>query len=282
MNSIDYIKILRPSNAAMAAGAVWLGAWISRSAIGAENISLLAAAAFFSTGFGNVINDILDRETDRISHPDRPLPSGRMSIGNASIYMILLATAALTASFSVAPLYGIATVIPLTALLLYARFLKGTPLVGNILVSLLVAYSLLFGSLAAPDLSSLFIPALCAMLLNLSREIIKDIQDTPGDRAAGIVTTAALPAALLQKILLVCSGIFAVVVYLPFFRGDFGIPYVLAVTAIAVPLHTFRITLVLKPDWTGKCAKISRLLKIEMVSGLAALAIDRLFTTLLK
>ena len=280
MKIIHYLTILRPVNAAMAAGAVWLGAWISSSPLSTWAITLLGTVAFISTGFGNVINDILDRHTDRICHPGRPLPSGRMSIRNAYGYLVILGVAALFTAFRIAPLYGYATAIPLVVLVLYALFLKGTPLAGNLLVSLLVAYSLVFGSLNAPGFHRLVLPALLAMLLNLSREIVKDIEDKPGDTAAGIATTAILPQKLLKVILLACSVLYGMMVLLPFFLGHFGFAYVIVVAAAPLPLHIYRLRLLLKSAWTVHCGTMSLLLKIEMLFGLAALAADRLTTIL--
>ena len=279
MKIIHYLTILRPVNAAMAAGAVWLGAWISSSPLPAGPIFLLATVAFLSTGFGNVVNDLLDRHTDRISHPDRPLPSGTVSVRNAFGYLVFLGIAALLIAFLVAPRYGYATMLPLAALVLYALFLKGTPLAGNLLVSLLVAYALVFGSLGAPGLRRLVLPALLAMLLNLSREIIKDIEDAPGDTAAGITTSAALPPELLKKFLLISSILYGMTVFLPYFLGHFGFPYVIVISLAVLPLHIVRLRLLLKASWTAYCSTMSLLLKIEMLLGLVALAVDHLTAT---
>ncbi len=276
MKILHYLTILRPVNGMMAAGAVWLGAWISSARLNSLSVSVLAAVAFFSTGFGNAINDILDLKTDMISHPDRPLPSGSISVRAAVWYTVLLAGAALLLAFRVAPLYGFATLAPVCALTLYALFLKGTPLVGNLLVSLLVAYALLFGSLEAPDFNHLLLPALLAMFLNLSREIVKDIQDVAGDTAAGINTTAVLTPATLRILLFLISICYLSMVFLPFVFGHFGIPYLIVVVAGALPLHVMRLRFMLRKEWRENAPKISHLLKLEMLLGLAALAVDRL------
>ena len=276
MKILHYLTILRPVNGIMAAGAVWLGAWISSTLLSCASVSILSAVAFLSTGFGNVINDILDWKTDQISHPDRPIPSGSMSVGAAVLYALFLAATALLLAFNVAPLFGFATFVPVIALLLYALFLKGTPLVGNLLVSLLVAYALLFGSLEAPGFKHLLLPALLAMLLNLSREIVKDIQDIAGDTAAGIRTTAVLTPATLRILLLAISAAYLPLAFLPFIAGHFGIPYLIVVAAVSLPLHAMRLRYMMRNEWYAYSSKLSLLLKLEMLAGLAALAIDRL------
>ncbi|MCI4347776.1 MAG: UbiA family prenyltransferase, partial [Thermoplasmata archaeon] len=40
---------------------------------------LAATSTAFVTAGGNVINDLLDRESDRVNHPNRPLVSGAIS-----------------------------------------------------------------------------------------------------------------------------------------------------------------------------------------------------------
>jgi geranylgeranylglycerol-phosphate geranylgeranyltransferase len=275
MHFSSYIKIIRWQNAAMAAGAVLLGAWISRSDLGNAYCLLLAFAAFFSTGFGNIINDIIDIESDRISHPSRPLPKGLISKRSAWIYCILCAGTALFCSFSVAPIYGYATLLPLALLIVYAFHFKGTPLAGNIIISLLVAYSLLFGSLDAENRVMLYLPATLAMLLNFSREIIKDLQDEQGDRATGVVTSASLSPILLKKVLFVCDGVYVLLLFAPVIIGTCGKGYLITVLITVLPLHAIRLFHFVKSSWTSRCGLLSSLLKFEMLAGLLALTIDR-------
>ena len=277
---LAYIKILRVQNAAMAAGAVFLGAWIAESVHTVFQTALLALAAILATGFGNVINDILDLETDRISHPDRPLPRGLISVTAAGWYAGLLVAGALAASWSVAPRYCFATFFPLMLLSLYAFFLKKTPLAGNILVSLLVAYTLLFGAIEAPFRLRLIIPALLAMLLNFTREIVKDLQDETGDRAAGMTTTASLPRRTLLAILYGCSSVYLPLLFIPSLTGVCTLVYAATVGVLVIPLHMMRLMLFFRYRLVSRLGKASLSVKLELLSGLAALTLDRLFRSI--
>ena len=276
MTIVPYLKIIRLSNAAMASGAVFLGSWISSAPLLPINSIILAAVAFFATAFGNIINDLIDIESDRINHPSRPLPQGDIKPVHALCFGLFTAAAALFGAFYVKPLYGIATLVPLLLLVCYALFFKGTPLFGNILVSLLVAYAILFGSLEAPRINHLVIPSVSAMLLNLSREIVKDIQDVSGDQSSGIVTTAILPDTLLKWLLYCQSLLSALLLYVPFILGHFGFIFVGCVTVFTVPLHLKCFIILIKKDWTLQGARLSTLYKLEMLSGLAALAADHI------
>lgn len=277
MPILPYLKILRIQNAAMATGAVFLGAWIGESPLPLHKTTQLAFAALLSTGFGNVVNDIFDIETDRISHPQRPLPQGVISSFAAGVYALVLAALALFIAFSVAPVFGVATLLPLVLLLLYAVRLKGTPLAGNVIVSLLVAYALLFGALTAPYLNRLFVPALLAMLLNFTREIIKDIEDETGDREAGIMTSATLSGNILSTLIYFCSTVYLLLLFVPVQTGVCGTVYSVTIVIVALPLHVYRLSVVLRKQWLQKTALMSRLIKYEMLAGLCALSLDHLF-----
>lgn len=280
MKSIAFVEMTRPLNALMAAGAVCLGAWISSSPLTCFQRFLLATVAFLATGFGNTINDIMDIETDRVSHPSRPLPRGTFSVKDALIFACVISLSALFCAFFVGLRFGFATLVPLLLLTAYALFIKGVPLTGNLLVSLLAAYALVFGSLSAPCLHYLYIPALLAMLLNFCREIVKDIQDRAGDLSADIFTSAALSHSLLKKIILVISILYALLLFLPFFLGHFGIVYAAFVSATCVPAMFYRLFLLRKRVWETRLPHISALLKVEMLFGLCALSADRLFSSL--
>ena len=88
------------SGAAAAAGAFpresWRWALVVLPAIG----SLMAAV--LNAG-NNALNQIYDLEIDRVNKPKRPLPSGRVTIGEAWIFTIVTYAAALVLAWLVAP-----------------------------------------------------------------------------------------------------------------------------------------------------------------------------------
>lgn len=272
---LPFLKILRIHNALIAAIAVSVGFWLSGSTIGGLMLVMLMLATIAATGFGNVINDIQDIESDRISHPDRPLPKGDISIRSAKFFSVILILISLGCGFTVSITHGIATLVPLVLLTLYALFLKGTPLTGNVVVALLVAYSILYGALTAPEFYRVIYPALFAFLLNIAREIAKDIQDEAGDRASGVITTAILPHQLLRTIIYCISLIYTVLLFVPFINKTFGLPYLALCSATVLPLHLYRTILIASGNWKQRLARISMFFKIEMLCGLAAIALDR-------
>ncbi|MCA1559868.1 MAG: UbiA family prenyltransferase [Acidobacteria bacterium] len=88
------------SGAITAAGAeprdVWTADLISYTAIGAVMAGILNAG-------NNALNQIYDLEIDRVNKPQRPLPSGRLSIREAWVFTCITYTLALLLAWFVAP-----------------------------------------------------------------------------------------------------------------------------------------------------------------------------------
>ena len=276
---VPYIHVIRPGNALMAGCAVLLGFWLS-NAHGISDLLLLTIAAVSATGFGNIINDIKDLPSDRISHPDRPLVTGNLKLKNAWIYLIALGLLSLAVSSGVSRYHLLATLLPLLFLILYARWLKGTPLIGNVLVALLVAYPLLFGGLTAVAFNRLLIPAALAFLLNLSREIVKDVQDEQGDTHAGLSTSASVPVPLLKGIVFTTGVIYLILLFLPYLFHQFGFAYLLICSGAVLPIHCLWNGQFFSKTWRSDLKSISGLIKLEMIFGLIALAVDQVLAIL--
>lgn len=83
-----YVEIIRPGNVIMAIIAVILVAILEKSID--VPIILAMLAVFFAMSGGNVINDYFDYKIDLINKPQRPIPSGRISLNNAKNYAYLL------------------------------------------------------------------------------------------------------------------------------------------------------------------------------------------------
>jgi geranylgeranylglycerol-phosphate geranylgeranyltransferase len=273
---IPYIKTARPTNALMTGAAVALGFWLGNATLPAPLLVFLVIAGISAASFGNVINDLHDIATDRISHCGRPLPKNEVSPDNARTFAWFLAFTALACGAFVSPVYSAGTALPLLLLTLYTRFFKSIPLAGNAVVSLLVGYALLFGALTAPGVKGLLVPALLAFMLNLIREIIKDLQDEPGDRAAGISTTASLRLPVIRGTVYSVSGVFLLLLLFPWLLRHFGAVYAAACAVIVLPVHILWLAVFTRKNWRGRLALLSLLIKIEMAAGLLALAADRM------
>ncbi|MEF8875003.1 MAG: UbiA family prenyltransferase [Candidatus Thermoplasmatota archaeon] len=137
---------------------------------------------FFFTAGGNVLNDYMDRETDEINHPDRPIPSGEVSPKSALIFSETMFGIGVILSFLL-PLYlpQIIVLSAVTLLVTYELRFKKKGFAGNLMISGLTGMLFIFGG---SIYGKLFLPVILGVLAFLSsvgREIMKDIQDLKGD-----------------------------------------------------------------------------------------------------
>ena len=181
---MSILKLCRMWNALFAAGVCVYSYWIAGTVAYTHAVSI-----FFLLCFANVHNDIVDFNIDKINRPDRPLPSGKISLKTA--YIIMFACLFLALGFGFELLWLFAVVAGLC--FVYNRFLKGLPLVGNFIVALLTTTPIVIPVLRIgfpqPELLNLMF---FAFTLTLAREITKDVEDMEGDRAMGLRTIPVL------------------------------------------------------------------------------------------
>ena len=185
------LRLVRIGNVAVSfAGAIVGG--LAAIGVGAATTSgfwtavlLAALSTACVTAGGNVLNDVLDVEEDRVNHPERPLVRGEWSVRDArGLATGLFAAGGLliVPLLAVAPLLGVIYVAAIGALLGYELRLKARGFVGNTVVALLTGLVFLYGGAAAGDALIVGPFAVMAFLATLSREITKDMEDVRGDR----------------------------------------------------------------------------------------------------
>ncbi|NMB78739.1 MAG: UbiA family prenyltransferase, partial [Methanomicrobiales archaeon] len=89
MSSAGLIRITRPVNS-FAAGIAAIVAYYIASGMIIPEVLLLLAIVFLVTAAGNVINDYFDVEIDRVNRPDRPIPSGLVTLSAARAFAVIL------------------------------------------------------------------------------------------------------------------------------------------------------------------------------------------------
>ncbi len=227
---------------------------------------------------GNAINDFFDFEIDAINRPDRPIPQGIISRREAFLSYVILSLVAIALSsllgwmpFIIASLFALAWYF-------YAKTLKAKGLIGNIVVSTGVGFTIIFGFLSASG-EHLILPitlALIAFSANLAREIVKTVEDLPGDKKAGLSTVPIRFG--IEKTKTLTKGLIALTCLLaitPFFLGLMGVLYlifsVLSVSMLAyILLRTDSLSIKSAGDF-------SKFLKIAMALGLLGMLLDLIF-----
>jgi len=184
---IAYLFLCRAWNALFAAAVCAYSFYIVRDnyEVNYYDAFFLSVGIFFLVAFANAHNDIIDCEIDKINRPNRPLPSGKISIRVAKISVCVLFF--LTMFFSILAGFKFAILFFAAALLclVYNRFLKSLPLVGNFTVALLTTLPVLI-----PMKFSIL--AFFAFMLTFAREIVKDIEDIEGDKSKNLKTLPLL------------------------------------------------------------------------------------------
>jgi 4-hydroxybenzoate polyprenyltransferase len=254
---------------------------------------LFTAVTALVAGSGYLINDIFDCKTDKLNKPDKSYIPEFINIKQAWIYYFIL----VLAGFMIAAYIAVNTqtifylgLYPLSVILLYlysARF-KSTILAGNILVSLFIAGVTGVVFLAQslyPDqdhTTTHTLTELCVLimtlsfLLNLVREIVKDLEDIEGDKAMGLNTIATgIPAQRIKiwlNALIFCT-IILVIIWLwhsAIAAGFMVRVYFLIFIAAPLILMIQKIKAArIKRDY----AKLSQLSKLIMLAGILSIFI---------
>ena len=184
------LRLMRPPNLAVSflgtavGGLVAVGKGVSIPAASWLPLLLAAVSTLLVTGAGNVLNDLGDRESDRVNHPDRPLVTGAVSVPAARALAVGLSVAAIGFALPVIvlePLVGFILGAAFLALLGYERAWKARGFVGNLSVAALTGLVFLYGGAALGNALLLTPFAGMAFLATLSREIVKDMEDVEGD-----------------------------------------------------------------------------------------------------
>jgi geranylgeranylglycerol-phosphate geranylgeranyltransferase len=136
------------------------------------------------------INDYWDVEKDRIDHPDRPLPSGQLSLAQARCSAVFLFECALIAAIPLGFYPFLLVALGIVVLWNYSHLLPYSGILGNFIVATIGAALIFLGSLIAGHPFTMLYFIGFVFCYALAKEIIWDIHDAEGDRAHGILTIA--------------------------------------------------------------------------------------------
>jgi len=236
------------------------------------NVFIAALAASLVMASGNIINDVFDIEIDRINRPSRPLPSGLIKINFALFFYFILVLISLALSLLISQSAFTIVLISHLILFLYSKYLKKVPLIGNITVAFLTGLVFIFGGVAVGNPSAAIIPASFAFLINLMREIIKDMEDVEGDRKADVITFPIKFGFQKSKLLILVITIFLVLFTLyPFLTKLYKIEFFIVVMILVNTILVYSLKLLFENHSSKNLNKISNLLKLNMVFGLIAI-----------
>lgn len=200
MNAKDVGQFLRPATLAAPAAGVVGGAVAATGGWPADPLPIAMGllSSLLLTGASNGLNQIADIETDRINRPDRPLPSGRMSLGAAWWLTGVLLAGALAAAVpaGVGFLACVVITVPVTAAYSFPPLrTKRIPFLANATIAtprgllLVLAGWAVGGGLWRHE--AWILGGLCWLYI-FGAATTKDFADAEGDRATGCTTLPLL------------------------------------------------------------------------------------------
>ncbi len=270
-----YLEIIRPGNAVMAVVAVILVIFISGNFT--LNALLACIVVFMVIGGGNAINDYFDHKIDAINKPNRPIPSGRISLRAARTYSASLFAVGTVIAFMIGLLPGIIALSTSILLVLYAYNLKKMTLIGNIVVSFFTGLTFVFGGVVVGVIETSIYLGFFAFLMTMAREIVKDMEDVDGDRKEGATTLPIIygmkSASILAAAFMIIASVASPVLY---FIGIFNILY-LAPLFAAIVVFLISAASILKDQSIQNTAKVSKRIKIGMGITFLAFAVGSPF-----
>jgi 4-hydroxybenzoate polyprenyltransferase len=200
MTAATFARLCRPATLPAPVAGVAGGAFAAAGGRPADTVALACAllSAVLLTGASNGLNQIADLETDRINRPDRPLPSGAITVRQAwlAVAAMLFASMALGVRAGWGYLVCAAVTVPVTAAYSFPPLrTKRIPLLANATIALPRGMLLVVAGWAVAGgflRTEAWLLGGVAFLYVFGAATTKDFADVAGDRATGCVTLPIL------------------------------------------------------------------------------------------
>ena len=266
-----YAMLSRPVNIVVASIAVVLAAGMTHEM--SFSIVYAIASVICITAAGNAINDYFDYEIDVINKPQRPLPSGKIEKKSAYVFSLVMFAGGSAISFLISPLCALIACSASIVLYYYAKILKNEGFIGNLTIAGLTGMAIIYGGLSVSGIEQIMYVALFAFMVNLGREIVKDIEDYEGDKAGGARTLAIRygirTASRLGKIPLIAL---IAVTAVPYVTGLYNI-YYLALVSVVDAILAYCVVILMKTPTISTATTVKSILKAVIIFGMFALYI---------
>ncbi len=267
--------IIRPVNFFIIILAVFIAGVIAGADL--ENLgglALTSLALAFASATGNVFNDIVDLEVDKKNRPNRILVSGKLTIREAKVLLVVCCVSSISAAALVNAEVLVLNLFIIAAVFLYSIFFQYKILLGNVIVSLMTASALIAGGLAVNNLYASMIPAFFAFATNLIREIIKDMEDVEGDKSNDVITfPVKYGLSKTVRLINVLTGLLLMLTLTPYVFGIYSIYYLLIIILFVHGIFIYMLYSLQKNISKSNLGKMSNLVKLNMVIGLIAIYI---------
>lgn len=261
-------------------------------------IWLLVASVFIAAA-GYIINDYFDLNIDQINKPEKNVFVRTINRRSAIIWHFILSLLGVVFTAIAVDLpkwyLVIANIICVVLLWFYSTSFKRQLLIGNIVISVLTAWTVLIFFFAFTEPSQAlaesspetikffriaFLYAGFAFIISLIREAIKDMEDLEGDERYGCKTLPIVAGIRATKIytmvwmVVLIAALVILQLYVLQFGWWFAIVY--SVLAVIVPL-VYSAFKLLQAQTTKDFYELSQLSKIIMLTGILSMIFFRIY-----
>ncbi len=275
-NLSQHIKLLRPLNLVISVFTMVVCASIMNGINDTKTLLITILVVVCYNAAANAYNDVLDYKTDVINRPCRPLVMGHVKKRTAlymAIILFVIGSVLTLALNHLAQFIAVGLALPI--MIVYSKFLKGTPLIGNATVAIILGLAFIFSGAAYEQINIMIIPASLAFGLTFVRELVKDMADIEGDAQAGL-NTFPVKAGLEKsaRVAISAACIIGGVALIPFYKNYYGFAYlIILVLGVEIPL-TIIVFSFLKSPAIKHAKQFSEVLKFSTIAGLMAFFID--------
>ena len=234
-------------------------------------IWLLSVSTVCIAAAGYIINDYFDIKIDLVNKPERVVIGRylkrRVAIGT---HQLLNAIGCLIGLY-LSKWVFLTDVLSVSLLWFYSAQLKKQPFIGNVVVSLLTALSLIILAVYyRKNADMLLIYALFSFGITLIREIIKDMQDIRGDARFGARTLPIIWGLRRTKYLIyTLISLFVVTIFvIAYSLGNSRLVWIFGLLLIPIGWLTYRLVLA---DTRRDFGYLSQLCKLIMLLGVMSM-----------
>jgi 4-hydroxybenzoate polyprenyltransferase len=255
---------------------------------------LLVFASLFIAAAGYIINDYFDINIDEVNKPDRMVVDRVIHRRWAIAWHFMLSTSGILLTILALPFLEkwylvLANTACVALLWLYSTNFKKSLLVGNIVISVLTAWTILVVFFSKLSLSDIFVNysithqrffrlaflyAGFAFIISLVREAIKDMEDMPGDNKYGCRTMPIVWGVNVTKVytavwIIILVGL---LVFVQVYVLRFGWWWTIIYSSLGILLPLLLVLIRLRrSSRPGDYHRLSNLTKTVMLTGILSM-----------
>ncbi len=233
---------------------------------------LLVLSTVLIAAGGYSINDYYDVKIDLINKPERVVVGKALSRRTVLLLHTLFSITGIGLGFVLNWKIGIINFMSVFLLWLYSNALKRLPFVGNFLVALLTALSILVVNVLFQPIAAIFLVySLFAFFMTLVREIIKDVEDLKGDDTFGCRTLPIVWGIRPTKVFIYLLLLVFLAVVIAIHIRVTPMPVLFFIAFLFLPLGVLVIWLI-RADTRKDFYHLSQFCKILMLAGIFSMA----------